>query len=815
MKAVIMAGGEGSRLRPLTCDRPKPMVPVMNVPIMEHIIKLLKKHGFKDIAVTLQYLPEQIQDYFGDGKSLGVNLHYYTEDSPLGTAGSVKNAEAFLDETFLVISGDALTDIDLEKALDFHKRNGGFATLVLTRQETPLEYGVVITDEKSRITRFLEKPAWSEVFSDTVNTGIYVLEPAVFRYIEASTKFDFSKDLFPLLMEKGHDLFGFISPGYWCDIGNLEQYQQAHIDFLSGKVNLRLSEKEFEPGIWLGEGAEIEKGARIEAPVVIGAGCRLRKGSVVKDFSVLGQNTLVEGDASVKRSVTWKGCYLGRKVELRGSVLCKSVQVKTSSSLYEGAVVGDHSVIEENCRIKPNVKIWPFKRVEGGTCLNTSLIWGTRTGRALFGRDGITGAVNLDLTPEMGAKLGAAYGSLLRKEASLILGHDNRQSSRMLKNALAAGLLSAGVKVLDLGQVVTPVARQAVLNMKARGGIHVHTETDESYTCHIKFFDERGFNLPRNLERKIEQTFLREDFRRIRGNEIGESLSVPGFTARYLHKLMSSLDKETIRAAGFKLLWLYPTPYLYASLIPFLQDLNCQVMTYSPPGGVENSGDALERVKDSIIEKMRGSQSQLAFFMDENAENLAFFDHKGRLVADEMYTILTSMLLFQERKGGKVVVPVTVPSVVDKLAGRYRGEVFRTKTSLSVLMEEAAPTQFCLSFDAITSLAQILAFCAKERKTLGDVVDSIPSFYLRKKKTPCAWKDKGRVMRHLIEDTHGGKVELLDGIKVHHPEGWALVLPDPEKPFYQVYSEAYSEEIADSLTDMYIEKIREIQKQET
>lgn len=811
MKAVIMAGGEGSRLRPLTCDRPKPMVPVMNVPIMEHIIQLLKKHGFRDIAVTLQYLPEQIKDYFGDGSRLGVKLHYYTEDSPLGTAGSVKNAESFLDETFLVISGDALTDIDLTKALGFHRKKKGLATLVLTRQETPLEYGVVITDEKDRITRFLEKPAWSEVFSDMVNTGIYVLEPTVFRYIEAETKFDFSKDLFPLLMEKGYDLFGHVSTGYWCDVGNLEQYQQAHIDFLRGKVSLNLMEKEFEPGIWLGEGAVIEKGSRIEAPVVIGAGCRLRKGAVVKDFSVLGQNTLVEGDASIKRSVTWKGCYLGRKVELRGAVLCGGAQVKAASSLYEGTVVGDNSIIEENCRIKPNVKIWPCKRVEGGTCLNTSLIWGTRAGRSLFGRDGIAGAVNLDLTPEMGAKLGAAYGSLLQEGASLVLGHDNQRSSRMFKDALTAGLLSSGIKVLELGQVVAPVARQAVPQLEARGGIHIQAG-EEGANSKVKFFDERGINIPRSLERKIEQTYLREDFRRIRASEIGSSIMVPDFTSRYLKKLMASLNREAFREAGFKLLWLHPSPYLYSALAPFLQELNCQVATLAAAGNRESPGEALEQMKDSIVEKMRGSQSQVAFFMDDCGERLAFFDQKGRLVAEEMYTVLVSLLLFQARKGEKVAVPVTIPSVVDKLAGRYQGEVYRTKTSLASLMEEAAPDQFFLSFDAISSLVKILEYCARSRKSLGDLVDSIPAFYMQKKRIPCAWKDKGRVMRRLIEDTREGEVELLDGIKVHHPEGWALVLPDPEKPFYQVYSEAYSEEIADSLTDIYIEKIKEIQK---
>ena len=195
MKVIIMAGGEGSRLRPLTCDRPKPMVPIVNRPMMEHIVALLKRYGMTDIGVTLQYLPAQIKSYFGDGRELGVQMQYFIEESPLGTAGSVKNAGAFLDETFLVISGDALTDFDLKKAVDFHRAKGGVATLVLTSVATPLDYGVVIAGEDGQISQFLEKPSWGEVFSDTVNTGIYILEPEALQYVPENAMFDFAKEI--------------------------------------------------------------------------------------------------------------------------------------------------------------------------------------------------------------------------------------------------------------------------------------------------------------------------------------------------------------------------------------------------------------------------------------------------------------------------------------------------------------------------------------------------------------------------------------------------------------------------------------------
>ena len=240
MKAVIMAGGEGTRLRPLTCNLPKPMVPIVHKPMMEHILNLLKAHSIHEIASTLWYLPQDVMDYFGDGSQFGVSMEYFVEEEPLGTAGSVKNAEDFLNETFVVVSGDSLTDIDLSKAVAFHRERNAVATLVLTRVANPLNYGIVITGEDGRIRQFLEKPSWSEVFSDTVNTGIYVLEPEVLQEFAKGQNVDFSRDLFPKLLAKEAPIYGYIADGYWSDVGNLEVYRQAQQDCLDGKVRIDL-----------------------------------------------------------------------------------------------------------------------------------------------------------------------------------------------------------------------------------------------------------------------------------------------------------------------------------------------------------------------------------------------------------------------------------------------------------------------------------------------------------------------------------------------------------------------------------------------
>lgn len=248
MKAVVMAGGEGTRLRPMTSSMPKPLLPVANRPIMEHVLRLLKRHGLSETVVTVQFLASLVKNYFGDGEELGMELTYANEEKPLGTAGSVKNAEeALKDDAFLVISGDALTDFDLTDLIAFHKEKGALVTVCLTRVPNPLEFGITIVDEEGKVERFLEKPTWGQVFSDTVNTGIYVMEPEVFDYVEADTSVDWSGDVFPQLMKEGKPIYGYIAEGYWEDVGTHESYVKAQADVLEGKVDVDLDGFEISP----------------------------------------------------------------------------------------------------------------------------------------------------------------------------------------------------------------------------------------------------------------------------------------------------------------------------------------------------------------------------------------------------------------------------------------------------------------------------------------------------------------------------------------------------------------------------------------
>src|SRR5579859_2471774 len=302
-----MAGGEGSRLRPVTSNRPKPLVPVCNQPIMEHIVGLLKQHGITDVVSTLYYLGDEIREYFGDGSDFGVSMSYSVENVPLGTAGSVKKAEQLLaGDTFLIISGDALTDCDLTKAIQFHKKKKSLATLVLYRVPSPLEFGVVITDDQGRVVRFLEKPSWSEVFSDTVNTGMYILEPEIFSYMEENVNYDWSGDIFPRLLEEGKPMYGYVMEEYWADVGSLTQYREAQEHLLSGRVHLPIQGVELaENGKSIGPNCVIDETATLVPPICIGRNCKIKARARVGPYTVIGDNSFVEEEANIERSVLW------------------------------------------------------------------------------------------------------------------------------------------------------------------------------------------------------------------------------------------------------------------------------------------------------------------------------------------------------------------------------------------------------------------------------------------------------------------------------------------------------------------------------
>ncbi len=375
MKAVILAGGEGTRLRPLTSNQPKPMMPIANAPMMEHIVTLLARHGFDDIVVTVAFLANHIRNYFGDGSDFGVRMRYAMEESPLGTAGSVRNAMQELDDTFLVISGDVLTDIDLASIVAEHRKKEAFATIALKRVDNPVEFGIVITRDDGTIERFLEKPTWGQVFSDTINTGIYVLEPHIFDFIAEGTAVDFAGDVFPAVLDAGKKLLGTVVDGYWEDVGTIEAYRSAHGDILDGRVAIDIAGFEVRERVWLGEGADISPDAEIHGPVLVGDNSRVEAGAILRPYTVLGADVVVKTDAELERAVVHDHVYIGPKARVRGAVIGRASDVRDGAHIDENVVIGDECFVGAHAIVQPSVKVYPFKTVEPGALVTSSIVW--------------------------------------------------------------------------------------------------------------------------------------------------------------------------------------------------------------------------------------------------------------------------------------------------------------------------------------------------------------------------------------------------------------------------------------------------------
>lgn len=339
MKAMILAAGVGSRLDPLTRNVPKPLVPIVNRPVMEHIVELLTRHGFDDIIVNLHYLGEQIEGHFGDGSKWGARIRYSKEDRLWGDAGSVKRCEHFFEDTFLVVGGDDITDLDLTRLLRFHKEKRAIATIALSLVDDPSEYGIALLNERGRITRFLEKPRGEVIFSNAANTGVYVFEPEIFDLIPRGVTYGFGANLLPLLLEQRRPFYGFLTSSYWKDVGNLRTYQQTHVDAMQGKVSLRVLYPETRKYVWLGKNVQIDPTAEIGYPVIIGDNCQIGPGAKVLEYTVLGDNCVVEDNAVVQESILWEGATVMRDTMIVRCVVGKGCRVKSNAAVFDGVIV--------------------------------------------------------------------------------------------------------------------------------------------------------------------------------------------------------------------------------------------------------------------------------------------------------------------------------------------------------------------------------------------------------------------------------------------------------------------------------------------
>jgi len=699
---------------------------------------------------------------------------------------------------------------------------------VLTRVADPLEYGVVIVDEKKRIQRFLEKPSWGEVFSDTINTGIYLLEPEVLKHIPKDRGFDFSKNLFPQLLALKAPMFGHIAEGYWKDVGDLSEYRLAHYDLLDKRLPIDFpgdSRTLGEGEIIVGENAQIDPKVVCEGRVLLGDGCRIEE-RVKLSHCVIGNRVTIRAGADLTGCILWDDVTIGADARLEESVIGARCQVDDNARIAEGVIIGDDCRIGNGTTIHSNVKIWPHKHVEDGAVLSSSLIWGERWTRRLFGAYGISGLCNREITPELATRIGAAYGAYLGEGAYVTTSRDAHMASRMIKRAMISGLLSTGVKVGDLRTAPIPVVRYEIGQEGEAGGIHVRQSPFDPNIVDIKLLDKTGVDLSSAQERAIEQLFLREDFKRATPDRVGEIITPPRAQEYYRAGFLKAVDTPLLQSSKIKIVIDYAFSSASLILPDILGRLGLEVVSlnaYLSAPRVTKTAEEFQTALDRLSTIVMTLNADAGFLIDTGAEKVFMIDEKGKRIPNENALLLVAQLVMQDIQGGAVGVPVNISAVIERLAKPHHVDVKRLRTAPRYIMDASREAnmkfvgdgiggfifpQFQPSFDAMFAIVKIVELLARHKVKLNALSEEVPEFETFHQKVPCPWDRKGLVMRRAIEAVQSMHHELVDGVKVFENGSWVLLLPDPDEATFHVWVEASTKNEARTLMKEYSQKIK-------
>lgn len=761
MKAVIMAGGEGTRLRPLTCDLPKPMARLCGRPVIEHILGLLSKNGVDEAAVTLRYLPEKIRDNFPDGEYLGVKLHFFEEDEPLGTAGGVARAAKGFSGDFIVVSGDAMCDFDLKAAVEFHRENGAAATLLLSRVADPREYGLVVTEPTGAVRGFVEKPGWAQTVTDAVNTGIYVLNASALELIPSDRQSDFAKDLFPLMLSRGMRVFGYEADGYWCDIGDIGAYTSCQFDMLEGRVDCRI-EGEALDGV-RHKGRLPAGNYTVKPPVYFGEGVKIGDFSVIGPYSVIDDGCTVGAGASVRNSVLLPGAYAGDHTELRGALVCAGASLKRRAGMYEGAVAGAGSVVGTNAAVSPGVRIWPGKTVEDGARASRNVKTGDFR-HGIFDDEGITGEVGADLTPETLARIGAAAGGVF-DNARIGVGCDGSVAGVGLKNAAAAGVLSSGAELCDFGEGFESMFNFAVSFFGLDMGIFVRMSGSRAV---LELTGPGGLGIGRAAERKIEAAVSTGEIRRCAAGDYREPVLMPELGALYRHELLKTAPDGFSSPVAVK----SPNRAVQKLLSQVLRDCGCKAPDEPSAAG------------------------SVRVHVDASGAAASFFCEDGSYMNPPQTLLVGCLAAFEA--GEDVALPCSAPAAAETIAAQYGRRVLKyldCPADGSDLPARRLAARQTFVRDGLENALRVLSYARSRRRTLKELRDGLPRFAVTARSVTCS-VNPGVLLRKLASGASAGPTE---GVAFSRGGGRVIVSPLKRGTGLRIIAEAVDMELAGEL----------------
>lgn len=768
MKAIIMAGGEGTRLRPVSSNRPKPMVRLFEKPVLGHIINLLKQNGIDESCLTLRYLPHAVTDYVGDGSEFGTKIQCRIESEPLGTAGSVRACSDFLgSDDFLVISGDCVCDFDLRQCINFHRQRGADATIVLYAHPDPMEYGIVLTGADGRVERFMEKPSGDKVFTDLINTGIYILSSSALELVPEKVSYDFGKDLFPALLNSGKKVYGVRANGYWCDIGSCGAYLQCAMDMLDGKYTLEQTAPE-KDGVWSYD--SFPPDIKINQPCYIGKDSVLKSGCTIGPYAVLGEGSHVGEGAIVQHSMV-DGAHIGSRASLSGSIVCKGSSVRSGAMLLEGSVVGEGTIVGEDTTIYERVRIWPGKELPAGSRITENLVSGMlRSGLHFAGGGIMSGDISVDITPEACFAIGSAAAA---DGGRVGVGFAGGTAANTAALAISCGVCSAGGETVELDGEYASVISYATNLYGLPWGIFIRQAMGR---LTLRFFGKKGLKITRDKERKIESTLSGGDFLRADGDRVGDIRHTAGNEESYIASAVQRGD-----------------------------------LGGSSPVKVSIQGnDSQNRAAQKALENMGAEITAKgigipALYISGDGMTLYADDEKGhRIDSSRILTILA--LVEFENGSGTVAVPYTSPAALDIMAMDLGTKVLRLGR------DKGAEELYCRQpymRDGVFAAARLIGAIRLRGDSLSTLSQRVPEFASIRREVPVIHA-KAAVMRELQASLLEFSTELFSGIRSNTGKGWVHIAPSSSRQVIKISGEAADVEAAEEICSRFERQAKEI-----
>lgn len=767
MKAVVLAGGQGNRLRPLTCDVPKPLMPVLTKPIAEYITDLLVSYGFDDICFTLGYLSKEMVEFINNlnVKNDKVKLSYYIEEKPLGTAGCLKKIfPEKIGSDILIISGDCMCDIDLGKVMKYHVAKKADATIVCKEVRNTDEYGTLCLDEENRVVGFCEKADKNHAVSSLANCGIYILSEKTAELAEKYDSCDFSKDIFPEMLQKSMNIYAYNTDSYWCDIGDIIQYRMCVFDVLNAKVKTNLSIPADE--IISYSDNLVSNDVSFIPPVFIGNNVKISQGCVLGPNAVIEDNSVIHRNVKIKNSIIGQSALIENGCDITGAVIAKGCTLKNSCTVLENACIGSGCVIGTGTTIKEGVSIWPGKKILSSSYVSENVREGKYFDELIID-GGVSGRTFRELRTDKCCRIGMAAGSCL-KEGIFGIGYDGDKSSKALALAMISGLISSGCTVYDFGECYSSQLQFCISYSSVESGAYIKTENREST---IRLYEKFGLPLTRNREREIESRYKKDDFIYSENGVCIDMLDMRRIEEIYFGKLFA-LCSET-------------------------------------GGGIKYSYSCTNRLIKDVIDRCTylfssGVADYPYFEIDSTGEKIKAVDEEKRKID---YAHLLMICVFDEfKKGRSVCVKTDAPKILDTVAEKFGCDVVRISNSSSGMYSDRVYrlSERCLfSFDSVFMMFKVLSIMSRRGKSLSVLYDELPGVELIKREI-----DSSLLPSQIGKVFKVNKTDPVYGYRVYFPNGTALISTTSDGRRIKILAESVSAEVSESLCEEIEEKIK-------